>query len=262
MKPPLTYYGGKQKMSGLIIPLIPKHSLYCEPFFGGGAVYFAKPPSKIEVINDVNGEIVNFYKVVKTRFNELQSEIVSSLSSRKLYNRAQLIYSYPEYFDPVQRAWSVWVLANQSFASKLNGIWRFDKKENTSITILNNKIKSFTEEIVDRIRTTNIECADALQVIQNRDSKESFFYCDPPYFNSDKGHYKNYSQEDFEKLLHMISKIRGKFILSSYPSELLTKYSKKNNWFTKRIEMSLSIASLKNVKKKVKSEVLTANLPI
>ena len=54
MKTPITYYGGKQSMLSIILPMIPEHNLYCEPFFGGGAVFFAKEPSKIEVINDTN----------------------------------------------------------------------------------------------------------------------------------------------------------------------------------------------------------------
>lgn len=65
LKPPLTYYGGKQLMLKNILPIIPEHEIYNEPFFGGGALFFAKEPSKIEFINDISGEIVNFYRVIK-----------------------------------------------------------------------------------------------------------------------------------------------------------------------------------------------------
>mgnify|MGYP001558098777 CR=1 FL=1 len=75
MKTPITYYGGKQTLLKYLLPLIPQHKMYCEPFFGGGAVFFAKPKSEVEVINDINGEIVNFFKVIKTKFPELQKEI-------------------------------------------------------------------------------------------------------------------------------------------------------------------------------------------
>ena len=64
LKTPITYYGGKQMMCGKIVPLIPKHRLYCEPFAGGAAIYFAKEPSELEVLNDTNRELINFYKVV------------------------------------------------------------------------------------------------------------------------------------------------------------------------------------------------------
>ena len=65
MKTPITYYGGKQSMLSIILPMIPEHNLYCEPFFGDGAVFFTKEPSKIEVINDTNREVVNFYRVAQ-----------------------------------------------------------------------------------------------------------------------------------------------------------------------------------------------------
>jgi len=65
MKTPVTYYGGKQKLASTILKLIPEHNLYCEPFVGGAAIYFAKEPSNVEVINDTNKELMNFYRVVQ-----------------------------------------------------------------------------------------------------------------------------------------------------------------------------------------------------
>lgn len=84
-------------LSKLIVSLIPPHNIYCEPFFGGGAVFFAKNPSKIEVINDNNGELINFYKVTKTKFNRIEKEIANTLHSRDLHQTAKLywvIHSY------------------------------------------------------------------------------------------------------------------------------------------------------------------------
>lgn len=262
MKPPLTYYGGKQKLSKTILSLIPKHTLYCEPFFGGGAVFFAKALSTIEVINDTNGELINFYKIVKTRFKKLKEEINTTLHSRKQYERAMVIHQHPELFDEIQRAWAIWTIASQSYASKLSGSWGYDRTENRSAKQLAYKRNAFTQSFANRLEETQIECTDALEVIKSRDTKHSFFYCDPPYFNAHKGHYKKYSQDDFEKLLHQLIKIKGKFLLSSYPSDLLTKFTKQNHWFTKKIEVYLSLASHPSVKRKTKTEVLTANYPI
>ena len=86
--------------------MIPKHRLYCEPFFGGGAVFFAKPASALEVINDTNGEIINFYKIVKTKFRQIEKEIKSTLHSRELHHRANVIYKNPTMFTEIQRAWA------------------------------------------------------------------------------------------------------------------------------------------------------------
>lgn len=261
MKPPLTYFGGKQKLTQRILPLIPKHTLYCEPFFGGGAIYFAKQPSEMEVINDTNGDLINFYRIAKTKSKELQKEITATLHSREHHQNAKIVISYPQLFNDIKRAWAIWVLANEGYASRLDSNWGYDRKRNTSAKRLKNKREDFTNQYAKRLEETEIESNDALKVIESRDSKESFFYCDPPYHNASMGHYNGYSQQDFENLLELLSKIKGKFLLSSYPSKLLTEFIKKNKWQTKEIEMPLTVIAKYN-SGKTKIEVLTANYPI
>ena len=79
MKPLLTYYGGKQQLAGRIVGMMPGHRVYVEPFFGGGAVFFRKDPSPVEVINDTNSELVNFYETVKRDFTSLEKEVMITL---------------------------------------------------------------------------------------------------------------------------------------------------------------------------------------
>ncbi|MFA6925234.1 MAG: DNA adenine methylase [Bacteroidales bacterium] len=257
MKPPLTYYGGKQKLSKKIISIIPEHKIYCEVFFGGGAIFFAKPKAEVEVINDNNGELINFYRVLKTNYRELSKEIKATLHSREEHQTAEVVMKYPRVFNEVRRAWAIWTLANQSFASMLGGTWRCDLQKNSTASRLNNKRNNFTEEYAKRLELTQIESRNALAVIRQWDSKNTFFYCDPPYFNADMGHYKGYTEQDFENLLKILSEIKGKFILSSYPSELIEKYTKKHKWHTTKIEgISVSVAL---GKRKTKTEVLTKN---
>ena len=246
-------------MAKEILPLIPPHRLYCEPFFGGGAIFFAKEPSEIEVVNDSNGELINFYKIVKTQFKDLEDEIRLTLSSRKLHRKAYIIYQHPDLFTDVARAWSVWTLAAQSYGSILGSSWNFGKNSNCSEKRLHNKRIASVEEYAKRLEQTQIECTDALKVIKSRDTKETFFYLDPPYVGSHLGHYDKYFPEDFEKLLTVLSQIKGKFLLSSYPNEMLKEFSKKNNWHTKKIEMPIDMATNSKVKVKRKTEVLTAN---
>lgn len=262
MKAPLTYYGGKQKLVKDILPLMPEHNLYCEPFFGGGAIFFAKPKSEIEVINDTNGELINFYKIVKTKYKQLEKEIKQTLHSRQLhYHAAKAVLGFPDLFSDVKRAWAIWVVANQGYASRLDSTWGYDRKKNTSAKRLHKKRDNFAKDYSERLEETEIENSDALKVIQSRDSRGSFFYCDPPYFNSGMGHYKTYTEQDFESLLKLLSTIKGKFLLSSYPSPLLKKYIRKNKWHTKEIEMPLSMtARYKSGKRK--TEVLTGNYEI
>jgi DNA adenine methylase len=260
MKPPLTYYGGKQRLAQYILSLIPKHTLYCEPFFGGGAIFFAKEPSEIEVINDSNGDLINFYRVMKNNFASLKREVRATLHSREHHQSAKMVLGYPQLFNEIKRAWAIWVLANESYSSRLDASWGFDRKRNTSAKRLHHKREKFPS-YEKRLELTEIENADALSVIESRDGKNSFFYCDPPYFNAHKGHFHFYSEQDFEDLLKCLSSIKGKFLLSSYPSPLLEKYKRKYKWHSKAIEMPLAVTA-RYKRQQTKTEVLTANYPL
>jgi len=260
-KTPITYYGGKQKLISAILPKIPNHTLYCEPFLGGAAVFFAKPQSQVEVINDTNRELMNFYRVCKEKFLDLQTLVRVTLHSRNAHRDAKVINENPHLFTDVRRAWAVWVLSSQSFASLLDGTWGFDRSKRTTTTKISNKREHFTEELAIRLQDAQLESADAIYVIQSRDSADSFFYCDPPYYNSDCGHYDGYTIDDFEKLLKTLSSIKGKFILSSYPSDILLKYTKENNWYLWSVESGVSVAAKGGYMKR-KTEVLTANYPL
>jgi len=258
MKTPITYYGGKQKLTNEILPRIPTHKLYAEPFLGGGAVFFAKPPSEVEVINDTNKELINFYRVVQNDFVSLEKEIRISLHSRSLHRDASTIYNAPHMFGELKRAWAFWTLAAQSFAAMIDGTWGYDIGRNTTPKKVHNKREGFSEELAIRLQQVQVECTDALRIIRSRDAAESFFYCDPPYYNSDMGHYDGYTIEDYQMLLETLSKIDGKFLLSSYPSKILTKFSTSFGWHHVEFNQLVSVGA-KSGKAKKKVEVLTAN---
>ena len=258
-KTPISYYGGKQKLANTIIGFIPEHKLYCEPFLGGAAVFFAKEKSNMEVINDTNAELINFYRVCKNQFWKLKEKVDSTLHSRAMFNDAKVIYKSPHLFTEVERAWSVWVQSTQSFCAQLEGSWGYDKGKNTTTKKVSNKRSEFTNELAIRLQNAQIECQDALYIIKSRDTKESFFYCDPPYYNSDCAHYDGYSIDDFESLLKCLSTVKGKFLLSSYPSELLKHYTKANGWQRWSVEQGVSVNAKAAGYQKRKVEVLTAN---
>ncbi|MDR0600393.1 MAG: DNA adenine methylase [Treponema sp.] len=260
MKTPLSYYGGKQQLAPTILGLIPPHRLYCEPFLGGAAVFFAKEPSKVEIINDCNGEIVNFYEVVKRDFPALEKEIEISLHSRKQHRQARVINENPEMFDRVKRAWAVWMLANGSYGCDLEGGFGYDRTGGTSKKLFN-KRAAFTIDYAVRLQRTQIECCDALRIIQSRDVEDAFFYIDPPYVGSDQGHYDGYMQEDFNALLKLLESVKGKFLLSSYRNAALKEFTARNGWHKVEFRMASSMThGYGNPRKKV--EVLTANYPI
>lgn len=260
-KTPITYYGGKQKLVSTILPLIPDHQLYCEPFVGGGAIFWSKTPSAVEVINDTNRELINFYECVQNDFVDLEKRIRISLHSRSLHRDARTMYENPHLFSRIDRAWAVWVLSAQSFSGMLDGAWGYDVARATTSKKITNKRDSFTEDHAIRLQNVQIECTDALRIIRSRDTEASFFYCDPPYYNSDMGHYDGYTLDDYTALLGLLGQLKGKFLLSSYPSPVLKDFASRQGWHQIEIKQSVSVAA-KSGKRKEKTEVLTSNFPI
>jgi DNA adenine methylase len=258
IKTPITYYGGKQLMLRHILPNIPEHDVYVEPFAGGAAVFFAKDKSKVEFLNDTNRELINFYQVLQNDFPSLDKEVKSTLHSRDLHRQAYVIYENPNMFTNVQRAWALWVLSSQGFSGKISASWGRDLKGNKAAKVIRNKREQFSDMFLERLKDVSLESRDAIKLIQTTDHDEVFFYCDPPYYNSNMGHYDGYTIEDYEMLLNALSQVKGKFLLSSYPSDILTEYTKKHDWHQFEIKKNLNVSR----KGKKKIEVLTANYPI
>lgn len=271
MKPPVSYYGGKQSMVKHLLTMIPPHKLYTEPFLGGGALFWSKKPSPAEVINDLDDNIVNFYRVLQTNFDELYSMVHSTLHSRSHHTAAKYVLkeepkkikkSHTYYLGPdgsistpTQRAWSFWVQTNMSYSSKKFGGFAYDRSEKTTQAIMNKRDR-FKQYYHERLRNVCIECTDAIKVIQSRDTETTFHYCDPPYFNSDCGHYGGYTEQDFEALLQTLSKVKGNFLLSSYPSDVLQKYVDEHGWSMRQFQKPVAVSDKTN---KMKTEVLTFN---
>lgn len=258
VKAPVGYYGGKLKMLPHILPLIPEHEIYAEVFFGSGAVFFAKEPSKSEIINDTNGELLNFYSVLRKDTRRLKAKLEATPFSRALFQDASVIYNHPHLFTPLERAWALFLMANQSFSSILDGGWAVAKSNQWPKAFKNKKLR-ITPSLAERLDLVQLECQDALQVIRTRDSAKSFIYADPPYWNSDCGHYSGYGRHHFLQLLDSLSEVKGKFLLSSYPSEDLDRYVKKNGWQQITVEKPITVTYKT---KKYKTECLTFNYEI
>lgn len=224
MKPIFSYYGGKQRMASKIIKLIPKHTVYVEPFAGGATVLFAKPWPKVtisdhyrEVINDIDQRVINFYRVLQR--HDLRDELVERLQftpySEADYKKSKDLNSGNE----VDRAWAFFVNVSQSYSNKLNGGWRrsvFGRNEAVTWTRRIQRLHHY----LDRMNDVHIECKDALEVIKTYDSPQTFFYCDPPYPGAHQGHYSGYMLEDYRSLINALSKCMGSFLLSNYEQEL------------------------------------------
>jgi DNA adenine methylase len=252
LKTPITYYGGKQKMLPIILPLIPEHRIYTEVFLGGGAVFWAKQPAKVEFINDTNGEVINFYRVLKHDFAALKHEIDATLHSELQQKQARAIYSDPAGHSEVKRAWALWILSHQSFYAILTNTWKCSKVRSFGDQITQRKTM-FTDLYSRRLEHVSIFCRDALDALGKADHEDAFHYVDPPYFNADMGHYAGYTREDFARLLDTLGHVRGRFMLSSYRSDILDEYAARYGWNMMEYALPRSAGG------GVKIEVLTMN---
>lgn len=257
MKTPISYYGGKQNLVKEILPLIPEHKIYIEPFFGGGAVFFAKKPSEIEVINDINHHVINFYKVLQQNFDALKAEIDCTLHSRTQHAEAAEVYKNPENYSDIKRAWAFWVQTNMSFGNNPLAGWAFSRYRKQAKDTFTRK-QRFNAEFSKRFVNVFIECNDAKNTITNFDDSEAFIYVDPPYVSSEQGHYAGYTDEDFKDLLDLLVNVKGKFLLSSYPEDVLMEYRQRFEWHTKDIQQTISVDGRRK-KRKTKIECLTMN---
>jgi DNA adenine methylase len=210
MKGPLSYVGGKNRLAHQIIALIPKHKTYVEPFGGGAQVLFRKSPSDSEVLNDIDGELVNFYRVCQAHHEELLRQLRFTLLSRSWYEKLQS--TQPNTLTDIQRAARYFFLQKSSFGGMV-------ARQNFAIHIT--KRPSFTPkripEIInaayERLQTVQIECRPFEQIIQKYDRAETFFYLDPPYYGIKLYHY-NFSGDDFRRLASCLTGLKGKFLLS------------------------------------------------
>lgn len=259
-KTPLVYYGGKQRISDWICKMIPKHRIYCEPFFGGGAVFFSKTPSFLEVINDKNECLVNFYLQIQNNFEQLAAEIFKTLHSESMYLRARQIYNGLIHVNDLEKAVATWMVFTQSRFACAKAGWKYDNGTDGShygIIELHNR-KNFCPWLQKRLSKVQISCRDALQVIRNRDTADTFFYLDPPYPNSNQGHYAGYTFDDLENLLRLLQSIKGKFALSNYPSPLIDHYAQLMDWniYTMKMKKDSTMARKKGEEK---VEILLTN---
>ncbi|HET9285297.1 MAG TPA: DNA adenine methylase [Candidatus Angelobacter sp.] len=210
MPSPLSYIGGKNRLAKGIIEIFPKHTTYVEAFAGGAQVLFQKEPSKVEVLNDLDGEIVNFYRVCQNHHEELLRHFNFSLVSRKwfeLHKKAD-----PETLTDIQRAARYLYLLKSSFASLIrnpNYHWHVVQPPGFNLE----RLPDIIEAAHKRLERVQIDYLPYDKILANYDRPTTLFYLDPPYWGRKLYRY-NFTEEDFTKLEERLRKIKGKFILS------------------------------------------------
>ena len=234
-------------------------------FSGGGAVFFRKLPAELEVINDKNDMLINFYLQLQNAFPELQKRIQATICSESLFRYAKDVWNGRIEANDIEKAWAIWLITNGSFAGTMHGGWKWSNVSSGSHpgVMMRNKRMEFNEQLRQRVSTVQISCKEALRVIFDRDSVETFFYLDPPYPGCDQKHYSGYSHNDLYELLQLLSNIKGRFILSNFWSQTLRYHVLKNGWNVLNIEMNCNVNQLnRGHPMKKKNEILVYNYSI
>lgn len=264
MRTPITYYGGKQLLASTILGMIPQHRVYCEPYFGGGAVFFAKGPSPCEVVNDIDDRIITFYDVCQNehKFSLLRLRVLNTLDAEREFMRADRLWRNPRKArSKVELAWAVWLLCNMGYGGSPEGGWKWDNCTSGSHAgvVMDNYRHQLTQKVHERLKYVQISCRDALKVIRQRDTEETFFFLDPPYPGCVQKHYRGFSFDDFESLLGVLSRLKGKFLLCCFDSDILRRYVSDNGWKMTIKDMPLRVANHISGGMKRKQEVMVCN---
>lgn len=220
---PLQWLGSKSGMADMILSYIPTHVNYVEPFFGSGAVFFKKPISKLETINDLDKNIYNFFLCLRDKFEELQHQLQWTLYCRETHKDAMHIYKNPSDFSEIKRAWALFVALTQGFGGVI-GTWGTNHNAESHGPINQDRFLERFNALRNRLESVQIENKDALEVIENYCQHDStFLYCDPPYINTRQGQYAGYTEANYQKLLDLILTLPCQWMLSSYPNDPLNR---------------------------------------
>ena len=230
--PVLKYYGSKFRLARWIISHFPAHTHYVEPFGGAGNVLLVKEPSRLETFNDLNDAIVNFFRVLRTRPDELIEQIKLTPWARSEF---EYCLAEKEIVDPVEMArrlyFRLWMSYQSAYLS-CKGNWRRHKNGKRAaladVSVENLKLAS------ERLRVVQIECRDAFQLITEMDSPETLFYLDPPYVFKTRSQRKAYSHEmtddDHRRFAEVLYDVKGFVVLSGYPSDLYAELFERRGW--------------------------------
>ena len=230
----LKYPGGKWRISQRIIEYFPPHKVYLEPFFGSGAVFFRKAPSYLETINDIDGNVVNLFRVIRERTEDLARLIELTPFSREEFMEVQEDHAgegFKRTGDDLEDARRFIVRCNQAFGTKLSD--RVGWKSSTSYAGPNcpqiwGQLPDTIREAAQRLKLAQIEKMDAVELIRRYNHEECLIYVDPPYIK-DARPTRMYLHEMQDasahvRLLETLLAHRGKFVISGYDNKLYDEY--------------------------------------
>ncbi|MGH7087794.1 MAG: DNA adenine methylase [Stellaceae bacterium] len=205
---PFPWIGGKTMLADQLIAVMPQHQVYCEPFAGAANVFFRKPQVRFEVLNDLDGDVANFFRVAQNHREELLRTIRFAVPARAEFDRLRAIC--PEHLTDIQRAARFFYLLKTSFGARRNGIsFAFHAQR----AISSAAVQALIEAAHERLARVTIENRPYAEVIRRVDRREALFYVDPPYRGSTP-YEMNFGDADYLALAKLLAGIKGKFILS------------------------------------------------
>ncbi len=209
MKSPLSYFGGKSRLAPKIISLIPKHICYIEPFAGAAWVFFKKPESKVEVLNDLDNNIVNVYRIIQHHPEEFLKQFKTLFISRRLFDLMKR--HDDECLTDIHRAVKWFYLLKVAFGSQMNGAFGYGTTRPANLNILD--LEESIIQIHWRLARVTIENRSYSDIVERYDRSHTFFYLDPPYYGI-KGYRLNFEPDDFAALAGTLAGIKGRFLMS------------------------------------------------
>ncbi len=233
------WYGGKFSHLEWLLPLLPPCHHYCEPFSGSAAVLLNRPPSPVETYNDLDGEVVNFFRVLRDQKAALIESIGLTPFSREEFSIACTL---DPSLEPLERARRFYVRARQvrTGLAQTASIGRWANCKNTSRSGMSGVVSRWLGGIEDlpaiaeRLLRVQIENRPALDVITLYDAEQTLFYCDPPYIHNTRGDTKAYGYEmtnrEHETLAERLNQVKGYVAISNYECELMDKLYPAPKW--------------------------------
>jgi len=219
VKPLIPWVGGKTRIVKEILRRIPIHTCYVEVFFGGGSVFFAKPPSRCEVVNDINAELVNLYRVVQQRPWTLLAEMEWELVSRGRFDdcKAQNVAA----LTPVERAARFYYLVKNAFCARMSRTPDFGTSATrpphyNPFTVARDVGLAWV-----RLARVTVERKDFRDLIPRYDRPETFFYLDPPYVEKPGCYTDDFTEVDHRDLAKELTAVEGKWLLSYNDAPLI-----------------------------------------
>jgi DNA adenine methylase len=202
--------GGKRRLAKKILPHFENHTTYVEPFCGGAALFFMKEPSKVEVLNDLNGELVNLYRVVKHHLEEFLRHFKWALISRQEYLTHR--QREPETLTDIQRAERFFYLQKMAFGGKVSGqTFGTSAMSPPKMNLL--RIEEDLSHAHQRLARVVVEHLDWAKCVEKYDRPTTLHYLDPPYWAT-TGYGNDFGLEEYERMAELAKTVKGQMVIS------------------------------------------------